>query len=92
MIRTVQMVFAEVLKRHLSVKDTEKDQYEVIRYFCEQSDGVLSLSAICREGQINKRWTSSLEIFSAFKNIMKKNKNFFTFSFEVYASGVTYTS
>lgn len=48
MIRTVQMVFAEVLKRNLSIKDTEKDQYEIIRYFCEQSDGVLSLSAICR--------------------------------------------
>lgn len=48
MIRTIQMVFAEVLKRHLSIKENEKDQYEVIRYFCEQSDGVLSLSAVCR--------------------------------------------
>ena len=68
MIRTVQMVFAEVLKRHLALKDTEQDQYDVIRHFSEQSDGVLSLSAVCEEGKINKRWASALEIFSAFKN------------------------
>ncbi len=90
MIRTVQMIFAEVLKRHLSLKDKEEDHYEIIRYFCEQSDGVLSLSAVCEEGQIIKRWTSSLEIFAAFKNIMKKNPSHFNFSFEVYSSGVTY--
>lgn len=47
MIRTVQMVFAEVLKRHLDLKDTEQDQYDIIRHFSEQSDGVLSLSAVC---------------------------------------------
>lgn len=84
------MVFAEVLKRRLCIKETEAEQYEVIRYFCEQSDGVLSLSAVCKEGQINKRWTSALEIFAAFKNIMKINQNRFQFYFEIYSSGVTY--
>jgi|688.fasta_scaffold158516_1 hypothetical protein len=60
MIRTVQMVFAETLKRYLKLKDSYKDQYEVIRHFSEQSEGVLSLTEICKEGNINKRWTSSL--------------------------------
>jgi hypothetical protein len=54
------MVFAETLKRYLKLKDSYKDQYEVIRHFSEQSEGVLSLTEICKEGNINKRWTSSL--------------------------------
>ena len=90
MIRAVQMLYAEVLKRHLSLEDTEKDQYEVIRYFSEQSQGVLSLSAVCEEGNIKKRWTSTLEIFNYFKNIMKRHPSHFTFDFEVYSTGITY--
>jgi hypothetical protein len=72
MIRTMQMVFAETLKRNLRLKDTEHDQYQVIRHFSEMSEGVLSLSEICKEGNINKRWTSSLEILGIFKRIMAK--------------------
>jgi hypothetical protein len=37
MIRTMQMVFAETLKRNLKLGDSEKDQYQVIRHFSEQS-------------------------------------------------------
>jgi len=38
MIRTVQMLFAEVLKRNLKlVNDNEKDKLDIIRYFSEQS-------------------------------------------------------
>lgn len=37
MIRAMQMVFAETLKRNLKLSDKEKDQYEVIRHFSEMS-------------------------------------------------------
>jgi hypothetical protein len=60
MIRTVQMLFAEVLKRNLKLKEKEEDQHRVISHFSEQSDGVFSLTAVCEEGDIKKRWTSSI--------------------------------
>ena len=74
------MVFAETLKRNLKLRDTEKDQYQIIRHFSENSEGVLSLSEICKEGNINKRWTSSLEVIGIFKRIILKNPEHFKFS------------
>jgi hypothetical protein len=54
------MLFAEVLKRNLKLKEKEEDQHRVISHFSEQSDGVFSLTAVCEEGDIKKRWTSSI--------------------------------
>ena len=91
MIRTVQMVLAETLKRNLCLKgNSESEQHEVIRHFSEHSDGVLSLSAVCREGNIDKRWTSSIEVLSTFQKIIKKHPKHFTFNIEIISSGIVY--
>lgn len=90
MIRTVQMVFAEILKRHLRLGQEEKDRCEIIGYFSEKREGAFSLTSVCREGAISHRWTSSLEIFSVFKKIMDKYPQRFGFQLEIYSLGVVY--
>ena len=62
----------------------------MIRHFSEHSDGVLSLSAVCREGNIDKRWTSSIEVLSTFQKIIKKHPKHFTFNIEIISSGIVY--
>ena len=49
MIRTVQMVVAEAIKRDLCLDNiSEHEQQHVIRHFSEQNEGLLSLSAVCK--------------------------------------------
>ncbi len=55
MIRVVQMVFAEVLKRNRK----DLPAAEIIQLFKEESNGPYSLSNICKKGLIEKRFTSS---------------------------------
>ena len=84
------MVFAEVLKRHLALTTQEKDRCELIGYFSEKREGAFSLSSVCAEGGISKRWTSALEVFSVFRKIMRKYPQHFGLQLEIYSLGVVY--
>ena len=70
--------------------DTEKKMHQIIQYFSEQCDGVLSLSAVCREGGFNNRWTSSVEVLGACKRIINSTRDKFAFHVEVLSSSISY--
>ena len=90
MIRTVQMVLAQTIARNLKLKYTQEDQYQVIRDFSEVNEGALSLYEICKEGKIDKRWTSSVQIFAVVKKIISKYPEHFKLSIEMLSSGASY--